>query len=284
MSMPPRIRYVLDHPLRFTLQVFRGFHASRGFLLASAVAYNTLLSIVPILALSLIALSQFMDRELLLETTGRYLALVAPGQAGILKQQLVTFLDNWKVVGVVGVVMLLFFSSFAFAMLENAMAVIFKHRTENKTRQLWVSVIIPYAYLLVLGAALFVLSAVIAGLAALGDTNAGRGWSLAEHQTTVIYMLGIAGETLLFTSLYVVMPRGRIPLGHAFIGGITAALLWEGMRRVLVWYFASLSIVNVVYGTFATVIIILLSLEAAAVIFLLGAQVIAEYEHIEPPP
>ena len=37
---------------------------------------------------------------------------------------------------------------------------------------------------------------------------------------------------------------------------------------------------NVVYGTFATAIIILLSLEAAAIILLLGAQVIAEYERI----
>lgn len=282
MSMPSRIRYVLDHPVHFAAQVLRGFHASRGFLLASAVAYNTLLSIVPILALSLIALSQVVDRELLVETTGRYLALVAPGQADILTRQLVLFLDNWKVVGVVGVIMLLFFSSFAFAMLENAMAVIFKHRTENRTRQFWVSMIIPYAYLLVLGAALFVLSAVIAGLAAPGKSAAVGAWSLAEHRTTLLYLLGIAGETLLFTSLYMVMPRGHIPLRHALIGGITAALLWEGMRRILVWYFASLSIVNIVYGTFATVIIILLSLEAAAVIFLLGAQVIAEYEHIEP--
>jgi uncharacterized BrkB/YihY/UPF0761 family membrane protein len=49
---------------------------------------------------------------------------------------------------------------------------------------------------------------------------------------------------------------------------------------VLVWYFSSLSLVNVIYGTFATAIIILISLEAAATILLLGAQVIAEYERI----
>jgi len=48
----------------------------------------------------------------------------------------------------------------------------------------------------------------------------------------------------------------------------------------LVWYFSTLSLVNVIYGTFATVIIILLTLEAGAIILLLGAQVIAEYERI----
>ena len=51
-------------------------------------------------------------------------------------------------------------------------------------------------------------------------------------------------------------------------------------RHFLVWYFSTLSLVNLVYGTFATVIIILLSFEAAAIILLMGAQVIAEYERL----
>jgi membrane protein len=61
---------------------------------------------------------------------------------------------------------------------------------------------------------------------------------------------------------------------------VTAALLWEVTRHILVWYFSTLSIVNLVYGTLATAVVILLSLEAAALILLLGAQVIASYERI----
>ena len=44
------------------------------------------------------------------------------------------------------------------------------------------------------------------------------------------------------------------------------------------WYFANLSMMNVVYGSLATAIIVLLTLEVAALILLLGAQVIAELE------
>jgi uncharacterized BrkB/YihY/UPF0761 family membrane protein len=51
-----------------------------------------------------------------------------------------------------------------------------------------------------------------------------------------------------------------------------------------VWYFSTLSMVNLIYGTFAAAIVVLLSLEAGAVILLLGAQVIAEYERIGLPP
>jgi membrane protein len=47
--------------------------------------------------------------------------------------------------------------------------------------------------------------------------------------------------------------------------------------------------VSVVYGSLTTAIIVLLSLEIAATLLLLGAQVIAEYENIDtgavdPPP
>jgi len=96
-------------------------------------------------------------------------------------------------------------------------------------------------------------------------------------------VLGIIGEILLLSSLYLVMPIGRLAVHHALLGGITATVLWELTRHFMVWYFSTLSIVNIVYGTFATAVILLLSLEAAAVILLFGAQVISEYERIAVP-
>jgi len=80
------------------------------------------------------------------------------------------------------------------------------------------------------------------------------------------------------TSIYMVMPARRPTWRHALIGGVTAGLLWEGTRHLLVWYFSTLSQIRVVYGSLTTAIVVLLSLEAAALVLLLGAQVIAEYE------
>ena len=67
---------------------------------------------------------------------------------------------------------------------------------------------------------------------------------------------------------------------HALVGGVTAALLWELARHVLVWYFTTLSKVNVVYGSMSTAIVVMFSLEIAATLLLFGAQVIAEYERV----
>jgi uncharacterized BrkB/YihY/UPF0761 family membrane protein len=85
------------------------------------------------------------------------------------------------------------------------------------------------------------------------------------------------------------MPVGRLSLRHALIGGVTAALLWELTRHVLVWYFTTLSQIGPVYGSLTTAIAVLLSLDLAATLLLLGAQVISEYERIgranlEAPP
>ena len=93
-----------------------------------------------------------------------------------------------------------------------------------------------------------------------------------------LYILGVIGEVLLLTSIYLLMPAVRITFRHALIGGITATILWEITRRVLVWYYSTLSMVNLIYGSFATAVVALLITEAIALILLLGAQVIAELE------
>ena len=87
---------------------------------------------------------------------------------------------------------------------------------------------------------------------------------------------------MVLTSIYLVMPpRGRISPRHALVGGVAVGLLWEATRHILLWYFSTLSVVGVVYGSLATTIIGLLSLEIASIILLLGAQVIAEYERLQ---
>ncbi len=286
-GLSARLRTVAAHPLQFTWRVLVRFRGNQGLLLASAVAYNALLSMIPMLALFTIALSQIVDPLFVLETTQEYLMLVAPNQAEVLTEQLGLFLANWKVVGIIGLAVLLFFSSFAFSMLESAFALIFSHRVEAHGREFWVSVLIPYAFILVLGLALVVLTGVSWGLEALelrAMFASDESGAFVPDGHLVVRLLGFLAEVALFTSIYHVMPYGHVPLRHAVLGGVTAAVLWELMRRLLVWYFVNLSVVNVVYGTFATVIIVLLSMEIAAVILLLGAQVIAEYERIDVEP
>jgi YihY family inner membrane protein len=125
---------------------------------------------------------------------------------------------------------------------------------------------------------------VLTGLLAVGEESIvvlGHHWSLDASSRLLLYLVGMAAEILLLSSIYYFLPVGRLPVRHALIGGATAGVLWEVIRHGLVWYFSTLSQVSVVYGSLTTAIVVLLSLEIAATLLLLGAQVIAEYEQID---
>lgn len=278
------LSYVISHPGQFSIDVLRGFRENQGLLLAGAVAYYTLLSIIPVFALVLIVLSYFVDTQLLLETLSTFLMMATPTRIDTLTTHLETFLANWRVIGTVGILLLIFFSSLAFTVLENAMSAIFFHRQLKHRRHFFVSAVLPYIYILLLTAGFLVVSLMSGWLhqhSAATPSLFGIDINMTQTTATVLYALGVFGEILLLTSVYLVMPVGRLAWSHALVGGITATILWELTRHILIWYFSTLSFVSVIYGSLATTIIILLSFEFGAIILLLGAQVIAEYERID---
>jgi len=284
MRLGPQARHVLAHPGPFALHTLKAFRANQGLLLAGAVAYYALLSIVPLLILIVIALSHVIDQAELLATIGRYLEWLLPGQAQAIVGELAKFVTYRDVIGWVLLATMLFFSSLAFAVLENAMSVIFLHRVAVRRRHFMVSALLPYGYILTLGAGLLLVTLVAGSLQAMGRETVelfGREWSLKGFSGLLLYLLGFVGEVFVLTSVYLVMPVGRLALRHALIGAVTAALLWELTRHLLVWYFNTLSQVNLVYGSLTTAIVVLLSLEVGATLLLFGAQVISEYERIE---
>jgi len=275
-----RASVVLKHPGAFSMRVLRSFRANQGYLLAGAVAYNTLLSILPLLILILIVMAHFVDETALLTTLSRYLDLIVPGQSDMIMGELSLFLQH-RQVGWVLVATLLFFSSLAFTVLENAMSVIFYHRVVIRRRHFLTSALIPFLCILFLGIGTLIITFVAGALEAMGQESVeflGRTRSLVGISGFLLYLIGVAGEIIVLTSIYMVMPVGRPSWRHALIGGVTAGLLWELTRHVLVWYFSTLSQVRIVYGSLTTAIVVLLSLEVAALVLLLGAQVIAEYE------
>jgi membrane protein len=285
MLVSIQTRQLLRHPAAFALRTLSAFRANQGLLLAGAVAYYALLSIVPLLILIVIALSHMTDQAELLETVSRYLEWLVPGQSKAVVRELANFLAHRDLMGPVLLVTMLFFSSLAFTVLENAMSIIFHHRVAIRRRRFVISALLPYCYILLLGVGLLLATLVAGVLQAIGAERLyflGHSWSLGGVSSVLLYLLGLAGEIFVLTSIYLVMPVGRLSLRHALLGGVTATVLWEITRHILVWYFATLSQVNLVYGSLTTAIAVLLSLEIAATLLLLGAQVISEYERLAP--
>lgn len=283
--MGQQVSQVVFHPLTFTWQTIKAFRANQGLLLAGALAYNALLSIVPLLILIVLTLSHFIPQAELLQTVGDYLEWLVPGQSKALIAELANFLEHRAVLSWVLLLSMMFFSSLAFSGLENAMAVIFEHRIIRRHRHPLLSFALPYLCMLSIGAGLLLMTVVASALNIMGDQTVHilhRTLSLERVSGVLLYLLGVGGEVCILTAIYIVMPVGRLSKKHALIGGICATLLWEITRHLLVWYFTTISQATVVYGSLTTAILAMLGLEIAATLVLFGAQVISEYEKLAP--
>ena len=279
-------RQVLTHPVGFALTVLKNFRANQGLLMAGAIAYYALLSLVPLLLLCGIVLSHLMPPAELLASLGHYLEWLVPSQSTAVIEELSRFLEQRVAIGSILLATMIFFSSLTFSGLNQAMAVIFARRCMADRRSSLFSLLLPYAFVALLGVSLVAVTLISVGVqAAMPESIVlfGRPWYLHGFAGALLYLLGLTAETLILAAIYHFLPVGRIAVRYALIGGFTAALLWEIIRHLLVWYFTSLSQASVVYGSLTSTVVILFSLELSATLLLLGAEVIAEYERLDRP-
>lgn len=258
------------------------FQHNHGLLLTGAVAHSILLSLIPLCAVLMVVFSHFFEERLLMTTLTGEIDLIAPGFAPILTDVLEGFLRSRQVVGGVGLLGLLFFSTVAFRVISDAIAIIFRRSAPTHKRKFWVSALIPYLFVLIVAGGLIFITlanALIDVSGALGESIPQLKTLIDLHVGKLLYVIGVLGLVLLFTLFYKIMPVTKVSFRRALAGGLTAAILWEITRHVLVSYYTHVSMVNVLYGSMATIVIVLLTLEAAAMILLLGAQVIADLQH-----
>jgi YihY family inner membrane protein len=272
----------LPQVICFVSRVLRGFFLqNHGLLLTGSVAFNVMLSLIPLCTVLMVVFSRLFDRQLLMNSLTAEVSLIAPGLIPMMSEVLEGFLDNRGVVGGIGLVTLMFFSSKAFRVLEDAFAIIFHRPLPSLKRKFWVSALLPYLFILIVAAGLILITSVNAVI----DARVGILTHFPAIKQLVdpyigplLYLTGILGLVLLFTLLYKIMPVARVSFGRALAGGFTAAVLWEITRHLLVAYYTHISSINALYGSMTTIIIVLLTMEAVALILLLGAQVIAELQ------
>ena len=284
MKQPANGKYFIFKNLFIFIQrVLLGFFNGNGFAHAGAIAYYSLLSIVPLSALILLGLSNIVDSHTLISFAERYLSLIVPAETPSILAQIEVVLSKSDVFGFVGFISLLLFSGLAFRVIGQSLSEILGTKAEQH-RTLVFSALLPYLFLLAIACAILVISLVSElminwgnQLLAFTDIN----WQIGELNTSFIFIFTFIGQVILIASFYRIMPDAHVPFRYALVGGFFAASLWATISRLMAWYYSSVSQINLIYGAFTTVIIILLTLEAAAIILLLGAHAIAEYQKLE---
>jgi membrane protein len=266
--------------LRVAIAAGRAFQDRQLNLHAVGLVYATLLSVVPLLAVTVSVLKAFGVHYRLEPMLARMLEPLGP-QASEVSLRVVEFVSrmNVGVLGALGLAGLFYTALSLIGKIEDALNEIWKVRRSRSLRRKFSD----YLSALLVGPVLiFTALALIASLQ--NSRLVQRVLQITHVEEVAIFLVGHLMPFVLlavaFTFLYRFLPYTRVRVGAAAVGGVTAALLWEVVGIGFTALVASSTRYAAIYSTFAVVIVSLIWLQAAWLVVLVGAQV--AYVHQQP--
>ncbi len=261
----------------FLAYVLDRFTRDSGLSLASALAYTTLLALVPMLAIGLAMLAAFPVFHDARQRLQEFIFTNFVPEVGDQVQQWVQrFVDNAGQLTALGIVGLSFTAVMLLLTIEGAINQIF--RVEHARRIS--SRLFVYWTIITLGPLLVGTSFSLAGaLDAIGRAAEERGFADVERWAAVLPTVLVA---LAFAILYYAVPNRRVRMRDAALGGLLAALAFTLLRWSFAIYIGSGRTYETLYGTLAAVPIFLAWLYFSWVVVLLGAVITAalpEWRH-----
>ncbi|AHE97944.1 YhjD/YihY/BrkB family envelope integrity protein [Thioalkalivibrio paradoxus] len=276
----PRMQALLVGILRGLGGIIREATEGQLTLRAMSLVYTTLLSVVPLLALSFSVLKAFGAHN---AVEPLMLGLLEPlGEQGVeITDNVLSFVDNMRV-GVLGFIGLIFLVYTVIALVQkielafNSIWHIEGTRSLSQRFSNYLSVIMIGPLLVV---------------SALGVTATVMSSTLMQRVTAVepIGSLFAVASNLLpfalivaaFTFIYVFVPNTRVRLVPAIIGAVIAGVLWQAAG----WGFAALvagsTRYDAIYSGFAIMIMLLIWLYLAWLILLIGSNIAFYIQHPE---
>jgi membrane protein len=279
ISGTPRLKGLTGFSLRIVFRVIQDFIKNLVNLEAMALAFKTLLSLAPLLAVVFSILKGFGVHN---RMEPALLELLAPlGEKGKeVTAHLIGFVDKMRAgaLGSVGLVTLFMTVLSLMGTIEGAFNRIWHVEAPRKLARKFSD----YLSVILVGPVL-VFAALTITATLQSNTFVQKMISLEPFGTLILTLLTFVPYLTLwgaFTFLYVFIPNTRVKLTSALIGGLVAAVLWQSVGWGFTVFVASSGRYYAIYSSFAILFLFLLWLHVGWVIVLLGAQVAYAHQHI----
>lgn len=234
---------------------------------AAALTYTTLLSLVPLMAVSLAVFSAFPVADRVIEAIQDFVfANFVPTSGEVLQQHLQEFSAKATKLTGVGFVFLIVVALMMMESIDRALNGIWEVRRHRRPLNKFV---IYWAVLslgpLLIGASVVVSSYLLSlpGISEAASSGAGR---------TLLALTPMLASLLAFSLTYALVPNRRVPLRHALLGGLLAAALFELAKFGFGFYVTNFPTYQAIYGAVATVPIFLVWVYMSWLVVLLGAE------------
>nr|WP_193988150.1 virulence factor BrkB family protein [Lelliottia steviae] len=248
---------------------------------AGYLAYVTLLSIVPLVAVGVAIFSAFPGFESTLVTIENFLFTnLVPTSTDVIKEHISSFAGNANKMTAVGVG---FLAAVSLLLIRNVDATLNRIWRIKKKRPMMISFAVYWMVLslgpVLLGASIGVTSYIVSLVSFADQGIPGFSGFLLKLLPYVISMVG-------FIMLYTLVPNTRVPFKAAIPGALFAAMLFELTKKGFALYISHFPSYEVIYGALATIPILFVWVYLSWIVVLLGAEftVCISPEKIEDTP
>jgi membrane protein len=262
----------LTRILRYPYALIRDMWRDELTLRAMSLVFTTLLSIVPLIALSFSLLKGLGYHHELEPVLYTFLEPLGDDKAGEFTAQVMKFVENVRgdVLGSIGLIFLLYTVISMVQKVEESFNFVWRVDQPRSFGRRFSE----YLSVMVIGPA--VLVGAIGLLSSMNSSSLMQGLSHYQPFGWLFAALGGLGPYLLvvsaFTFLYAFIPNTRVRFVPALIGGAAAGLAWLATGMILASFFKNSGGMMVIYAGFAIVIVALIWVHVSWVILLLGAQ------------
>jgi len=252
------------------LYVFRRMQHNRLKMVAGHLAYVTLLSIVPLVAVIFSMLSAFPMFESFKVQIEQYVYQnFIPAAGDVIQHNLTEFVDNASKASAVGIGFLILFALLLISNIDRVMNQIWR---SPKKRPLIISFSIYWMVItlgpLFLGASLAISSYVIT----LGGLEEGMFSGVMEF---VLGWLPLLFSVLAFLMMYLLVPNVSVRFVDALIGAVVAAVLFELSKKGFALYISNFPSYQAIYGALAAIPILFVWVYLSWIVVLIGAELTA---------
>lgn len=275
--IPPRIRAWL-HEAWNTIYEFGEITDRRHiFLLASGIAYNQLLCLIPLVLLVISIISGFIDEQATKESVRNFLVGIMPNvkttdAISAVLLELGTVFSYSTIAGWIAGVALLWTASALFSSMRTGLNAIF----HIPTPKFFVVYRLKDMLLTIITAILVMMTTLVTPLLSLignyGTSMLPDGVSGVVSGITA-QIISMATAILLFFVLYRFMPNKKLPWPIILISTLSAFVLWEVARAFFSWYMNTATNFSRFYGGYVAFASLALWLYYLSLVFLISAEI-----------
>ncbi len=237
---------------------------------ASSLAYTTLLSLVPLITVVFSVMSAFPIFDSWQQSVETFLYNnLVPHATGTVQTYLHEFVTNTGKMTSIGLAALFVVALLLISTIDKQLNRIWRCKIERhfllSFSVYWMILTFgPLFIAISLGVSSYLMSMSFLTTASVS----GGGVALLKLVPTTLGILG------LFV-MYVVIPHRSVPFRYAFIGACVSAALFDAIKSIFAWYLVNFPSYEVIYGALATIPILLVWIYLCWLIVLIGAEITA---------